>query len=312
MTARRPGDRSADDVRRSAFVAVAGRPNAGKSTLINQLVGSHVAIVSPIAQTTRRIVRAALTAGDTQLVFVDLPGSQKPVDRLTARMQTAVEGSLGDVDCIAWVVDMGAEARTGERIVADMVFATGLPVVIVANKVDTIHPTTLAQRIHKLAQIIADREYHALIPVSAKSGDGCDVLVRELSSLAPEGAEFFPEGAPTTDMRESERVSEYVREAALAYLREELPHAMVVDVDEMFDDPDSTPPRLHIECTIFVENDSQAGIIVGKGGQMIRSIGEDARKRIERELGERVYLHLRAKVRRRWRDDDVWLAGRGL
>lgn len=294
---------------RSGMIAVAGRPNAGKSTLINQLVGAHVAIVSPIAQTTRRVVRAALTVDDTQLVFVDLPGSQRPVDRLTARMQGAVESSLGDVDAVLWVIDMSEDARTGERIVADLVFGSGVPVVIAANKVDRVGKRALLARIGALAGIIGERDYHALVPVSARTGEGARELVTQLCSVVPEGPAYFPTGASATDMTESERVAEYVREAALSYLREELPHAMIVEVDEMFEQEDG---RLHVECTIFVENDSQVGIIVGKGGQMIRTIGSDARAVIERELGRAVYLHLRAKAKRRWRDDDSWLARQGL
>ncbi|MBC7643711.1 MAG: GTPase Era [Thermoleophilia bacterium] len=295
-------------VTRSGFVAVAGRPNAGKSTLINALVGHHIAIVSPIAQTTRRVVRAALTTDTSQIVFVDLPGSQKPVDRLTTRMQHAVTSSLVDVDAVLWVIDGRDEPKGGERIVADMVFASGKPVVVALNKIDGLAPVSIMQRIEQITQIIGEREYAALVPISALNGDGIERVTEELTPLLPEGAAWFSDDTPT-DMRDDERISEYVREATLSYLKEELPHATIVEVDEMFDNDEG---KLHIECTIWVETKSQAGIIVGKGGSMIVQIGTDARKRIQTEFGRKVYLHLRAKVRKNWRDDDTQLSRWGL
>ncbi len=295
-------------VTHSGFIAVAGRPNAGKSTLINQVVGAHVAIVSPIAQTTRRVVRAACTVGASQLVFVDMPGSQKPVDRLTHRMQSAVEHTLGDVDVALWVVDATEAPKLGERRVADLVFGTGVPVVIALNKVDRCTPDVIAGRITELMEIVQDRPYHALVPISATTGDGCEDLVRELSGLLPEGQAWYDETTPT-DMRDTERISEYVREATLLYLREELPHATIVEVTELDELDDGS---LHIECTIFVEAESQKGIVVGKGGAMIRQIGIDARARIEAAFSTKAYVGLRVKVRRHWRDDDTWLERSGL
>ncbi len=295
-------------VNRSGFIAVAGRPNAGKSTLINQVVGSHVAIVSPIAQTTRRVVRAACTVDSAQLVFVDMPGSQKPVDRLTHRMQAAVEHTLGDVDIALWVVDATETPGTGERKVADLVFGTKVPVVIALNKVDRCKPDRIAKRISQLMEIVGDREYHALVPISAATGDGCNLLVAELASLLPEGGAWYDTETPT-DMRDTERISEYVREATLHHLREELPHATIVEVDELdTDDPDIW----HVSCIIYVEAESQKGIVVGKGGAMIKQIGIEARERIETEFRVRAHLELRVKVRRHWRDDDIWLERSGL
>lgn len=295
-------------VTRSGFIAVAGRPNAGKSTLINQVVGAHVAIVSPIAQTTRRVVRAACTVNSSQLVFVDMPGSQKPVDRLTHRMQSAVEHTLGDVDIALWVVDATETPKLGERRVADLVFGTGVPVVIALNKVDRCAPNVIATRITELMSIVQDRPFHALVPISATTGDGCEDLVRELSDLLPEGQAWYDETTPT-DMRDSERISEYVREATLLYLREELPHATIVEVNELDELDDGS---LHIECTIYVEAESQKGIVVGKGGAMIRQIGIEARARIEAAFGTSAYVGLRVKVRKHWRDDDTWLERSGL
>jgi len=300
---------TAAEVTRSGFIAVAGRPNAGKSTLVNRIVGQHVAIVSPIAQTTRRVVRAAVQVDDAQLVFVDLPGSQKPVDRLTERMQRSVEHSFDDVDMVLWVIDGAVPLGAGERRVADMVFASGLPVVVVLNKVDMSKPAHTIERITAIDEIIAGREYASLVPVSALTGDGVDTLLKEIAGRLPEGPAWFGD-EDVTDMRDEERIAEYVREAMLGRLRDELPHATVVTVDEMAED-DENGQTIAV-CTIWVERDSQVGIVVGRQGAGIKEVGILARERIERELGLRLHLELRVKVRRKWRDDESWLARAGL
>ncbi|MCW2928969.1 MAG: GTP-binding protein Era [Thermoleophilia bacterium] len=297
-------------VLRSGFIAVAGRPNAGKSTLVNRIVGHHVAIVSPVAQTTRRIVRAVARRDDAQLVFVDLPGSQKPMDRMTARMQEAVERSFRDVDVVLWVIDAQEPIGSGEKIVRDLVFGAKLPVVIGLNKVDLSNPVEIAERISEVVRLLAGRDYHALVPISATTGDGVDPLLDELAGLLPEGPAWFGDD-DVVDMRDEERIAEYVREATLAHLREELPHASAVTVDELFHDPDDGN-RLHAECTIWVERESQVGIVVGKGGEQIRDIGVAARGMIETQLGTKLHLSLRVKVRKHWRDDATWLARAGL
>jgi GTP-binding protein Era len=296
-------------VRRSGFVALVGRPNAGKSTLVNRIVGHHVAIVSPVAQTTRRVVRAVARRGHAQIVFVDLPGSQRPMDRMTERMQRAVEQSFGDVDLICWVVDASVEIGIGERRVAELVFSADLPVVIALNKVDLLRPAAIAQRITELAALIDSREYVALIPVSATSGDGVDTLLDELADAVPEGPAWFGD-EDVVDMRDEERIAEYVREATLSHLREELPHATAVTVDDVETDGDDE--RLYVSCTIWVERESQVGIVVGKAGATIKQVGTDARRRINAELGTDIHLDLRVKTRKHWRDDEVWLARAGL
>lgn len=301
---------SGSDVRRSGFIAVAGRPNAGKSTLVNRIVGHHVAIVSPIAQTTRRIVRAVARRGDAQLVFVDLPGSQKPMDRMTERMQQTVVQSFRDVDLVLWVIDGIDAPGAGEQRVADMVLASGKPVVIALNKVDRTKPDVIMQRIVAITELLGDRDYEALVPISATTGDGVDALLDELVERLPEGPAWFGDDE-VVDMRDEERIAEYVREATLSHLREELPHASAVTVDELFEDPDD-PERLHAECTIWVERESQVGIVVGKGGEQVRDIGIAARGIIEEQLGTKLHLSLRVKVRKHWRDDATWLARAGL
>jgi len=295
---------------RSGFVAVAGRPNAGKSTLVNRIVGHHVAIVSPIAQTTRRIVRAVARRGDAQLVFVDLPGSQKPMDRMTERMQRAVESSFRDVDVVVWVIDGLEPIGAGERRVADLVLGSGHPVVIALNKVDRSKPVAIAERINEITALLDGRDYAALVPISAVTGDGVEDLLGELVSRVPEGPAWFGDD-DVVDMRDEERIAEYVREATLSYLREELPHATAVTVDEMRVEADD-PDRTIVDCTIWVERDSQVGIVVGKKGEQIRDIGIAARSMIETQLGLKVHLALRVKIRKHWRDDATWLARAGL
>lgn len=294
-------------VKRSGFVAVIGRPNAGKSTLVNYVVGKHVAIVSPIAQTTRRVVRAAITHADTQIVFVDLPGSQRPIDRMTARMQQAVEHSFNDVDVILWILDVTQSIGKGEKQVAKMALESKLPVVIALNKIDRVKPQKIAEQIVEVSQLVGNREYAAIVPISSSTGDGIDSLIEEVKQLLPEGPAWFDkQGA--VDMRQEERIAEYVREAALQFLRDELPHATAVTVDDLIHDDN----RLHVSCTIWVEKESQVGILVGKGGNQIRDLGISARKVIEKELEEKVHLELRVKVRKSWRDDEAWLGRAGL
>jgi len=299
---------SRSEVKRSGFVAVAGRPNAGKSTLVNRIVGHHVAIVSPIAQTTRRIVRAVCRRDDAQLIFVDLPGSQRPMDRMTSRMQQAVERSFSDVDLVLWVVDGEDEPGKGEAHVADLVFASRRPVIVALNKVDLAKPMAIAERIMQLDALIDGRDYVALVPISALTGDGVEALVGELVAGLPEGPAWFGD-EDVVDMRDEERIAEYVREATLAHLREELPHASAVTVDEMVEGDDG---RTRVECTIWVDRESQVGIVVGKQGMLIKEIGIAARAMIEEQLDTEIHLDLRVKTRRNWRDDETWLARAGL
>ncbi len=305
------GPKSDSEVKRSGFIAVAGRPNAGQSTLVNRIVGHHVAIVSPIAQTTRRIVRAVARRDDAQLVFVDLPGSQKPMDRMTERMQQSVEASFKDVDVVLWVIDAIDDIGAGERRVADLVLRSGHPVVLALNKVDRVKPDVIASRIVALTQLLDGRDFAALVPISAITGDGVDGLLDELVQLLPEGPAWFGDD-DVVDMRDEERIAEYVREATLAHLRDELPHASAVTVDDMFDDPDLGDERMQVECTIWVERQSQVGIVVGQKGERIKEIGIAARKMIEEQLDIDIHLSLRVKVRKHWRDDATWLARAGL
>ena len=285
---------------RSGFVAVAGRPNVGKSTLVNALCGGKVAIVSDKPQTTRRRIAGVANGPDFQLVLQDLPGFQRPRDPLTERMQRTVDESLTDVDGILFVLAADERLGGGDRFVAERVFAGDAPVVIALNKVDRLKPERIAARI---AEVAALGDFHALHPVSALTDDGVDALRADLVALLPEGPAYFPEG-DVTDLPLEARVAELVREAALALTREEVPHAVTAQTEELED--------RRVAVTLFVETDSQRGILVGKGGRMIREIGSRARPEIEALLGRGVFLELTVKVRPKWRRDEAMLTRMGI
>ena len=285
---------------RSGFVAVAGRPNVGKSTLVNALCGDKVAITSSVPNTTRRRIFGVANHGDDQLVVVDLPGFQRPMDALTQRMQETVDSSIADVDTVLLVVDARERIGAGDRFVARRVFALGVPVVIALNKVDRLKPGHLASQM-KVAATLGD--FHALHPVSAKTRDGIGELRSDLFQLLPEGPRYFAPDA-STDQTLEERVAEVVREKVLHLTREEVPHAVTVVVDEM--------AERSIRVFVLVETESQKGILVGKRGSMIREIGTRARPEVEAIVGHPVFLELVVKVRPKWRRDPVQLERLGL
>jgi GTP-binding protein Era len=286
---------------RSGFVAVAGRPNVGKSTLVNALVGDKVAIVSKVPHTTRHRIRGIANRDDAQLVLVDLPGWQRPIDPLTERMQERVEETMSDdVDAVLLVVDARARIGAGDRYVARRVFDLGVPVVIVVNKVDRLKAGHIAEQM-KNASTLGD--FHALHPVSAKTNDGLDELRDDLFSLLPEGPPYYPPDE-VTDMPLEARIAELVREQALRLTREEVPHAVTAEVVEIEDD------RVHVR--IYTETESQKQILIGKGGSMVREIGRWSRPAIEQILGHRIYLQLQVKASPKWRRNETMLERLGL
>jgi GTP-binding protein Era len=287
---------------RSGFIAVAGRPNVGKSTLVNALAGDKVAIVSDKPQTTRRRISAVLNGDGYQLVLADLPGVQRPRDPMTARMQRTVESALEDVDGFVLVLAADERSGGGDRFIAARVFAAGRPVVIALNKVDRVSPAQIAERIAEAAEL---GDFHSLHPVSALRGEGLEELRRDLAELLPEGPRYFEEGQ-STDLPLDAQLAELVREQALALTREELPHAVSVEVDEL----DLEEGR--VRALVYVETESQKGILVGKGGSMIKRIGTLARPEVEARLGRKVFLELRVKVRPRWRRDESVLERLGI
>jgi GTPase len=285
---------------RSGFVAVAGRPNVGKSTLVNALAGGKVAIVSDKPQTTRRRIFGVANGDDWQLVLVDLPGFQRPRDVLTEHMQRTVDASFEDVDAVLLVLDARDRIGAGDRFIASRVFALGVPVVIALNKVDRLKPGHIASQMMSAAKL---GEFHALHPVSAKTGDGIGELRDELVGLLPEGPAYF-EPEQRTDLPLEVQVAELVREKALHLTRDEVPHAVTVEVEEM--------DEKVVRANVLVETDSQKQILVGKSGAMIKEIGTRARPEIESLLGNKVFLELHVKVRPKWRRDENLLERLGI
>jgi GTP-binding protein Era len=286
---------------KSGFVAVAGRPNVGKSTLVNALTGSKVAIVSDKPHTTRHQIRGVHTGDDAQLVLVDLPGWQKPIDTLTERMQGRVDDAVtGDVDAVLLVVNARERIGTGDRFVARRIFGLGIPVVIVLNKVDRLKPGHIATQMKTAAGL---GDFHALHPVSAKTGDGIGELRSDLVSLLPDGPLYYPPETDT-DMPLEARIAELVREQALRLTKEEVPHAVTAEVVEIDD------KRVHVR--LYTETESQKQILIGKGGTMVREIGRGARPHVEALLGHPVFLELQVKASPKWRRNETMLERLGL
>ena len=285
---------------RSGFVAVAGRPNVGKSTLVNALCGGKVAIVSDKPQTTRRRIFGIANGEDYQLVLADLPGFQRPRDPLTEHMQRTVDASFEDVDAVLFVVDARDRIGAGDRFIAGRVFGLGVPVVIAVNKVDRLKPGHIASQMQTAAEL---GEFHALHPVSAKTGDGVAELHEELVDLLPEGPLYYPRDQ-RTDLSAEAQIAELVREKALRLTREEVPHAITVEVEELGEKV--------VRAFLLVETESQKQILVGKRGSMVRRIGTEARPEIETLLGRAVFLDLQVKVRPRWRRDEAMLERLGI
>ena len=285
---------------KSGFVAVAGRPNVGKSSLVNALAGGKVAIISDKPQTTRRRIFGVANGPDYQLVLADLPGFQRPRDPLTEHMQKTVDASFEDVDVVLFVLDARDRIGAGDRFIAQRVFSLGIPVVIALNKVDRLKPGHIASQMQTGSQL---GDFHALHPVSAKTGDGVAELREELVGLLPEGPAYFPPDQ-RTDLSVEEQLAELVREKAIQLTRDEVPHSISAEVEEI--------EEKVVSAAVYVETDSQKQILVGKGGAMIREIGTRARPEVEALLGHPVFLELKVKVRPKWRRDDATLERLGL
>jgi GTPase len=285
---------------KSGIVAVAGRPNVGKSTLVNALCGEKVAIVSDKPQTTRRRIFGVANGDDWQLVLADLPGFQRPRDPLTEHMQRTVDSSFEDVDAVLLVLDARERIGAGDRFIAKRVFDLGVPVVIALNKVDRLKPGHIAQQLENAAAL---GDFHAIHPVSARTGDGVEALRDELVELLREGPAYFPP-EQRTDLSTEDQIAELVREKALALTRDEVPPAITVEVDEL--------EERVVRAIVYVETDSQKQIVVGGGGRMIKEIGTRARPEIEALLGHKVFLELQVKVKPRWRRDERLLERLGI
>jgi GTP-binding protein Era len=288
----------------SGFVALAGRPNVGKSTLVNAIVGRKVAIVSDKPQTTRRAIRGIATRQDAQIVLVDLPGVQRPLDALTERMQRRVETELADCDAALLVLNGEQGVGPGDRFIAASLTAGETPVVIAVNKVDRLDRARTVLALEAAAELDLTGE---IFPVSARTGAGVGPLVDHLASLLPEGPLYYPPERGADQPRDV-LLAELVREQVLRRTFQEIPHAVEVMIEEITERPALTV----IRALVWVEADSQKGILIGAGGRMIKAIGIAARRELERELGTRVHLELAVRVRRHWRADEALLDRLGI
>lgn len=280
---------------KSGFVAVVGRPNVGKSSIINALVGEKVSIVSDKPQTTRYRVRAIINREEGQIVFVDTPGFHKPVDSLGDYLNSEVINLLNEVDLIMFVIDVAAGFGKGDEFLSAHLKAARPPKILVANKIDAADPDTVEESI-KAANVCCG--FVETVKTSAVTGEGLEELVAAIFRHLPEGPRFYPEDM-VTDIPLEYRIAEIIREKVLHRTYEEVPHAVAVEVEEMEEVPEKN--LLKIYATIYVEKDSQKGIIIGKNGRMLKEIGSEARLEIEALLNKRVFLGLQVKVKKDWR-----------
>jgi GTPase len=290
---------------RSGFVALAGRPNVGKSTLANAIVGAKVAITSDKPQTTRRAIRGVATGPDWQLVLIDLPGVQRPRDALTERMQRRVQHELADADACLMVLNAEQGIGPGDRFIASLLDGAPVPVIVAVNKVDRTNRGRTAAVLQAAAELDLA---HEIVPVSARTGAGVPTLLKQLVELLPEGP-FYYARDQRSDQTESAVLAELVREQVLARTREEVPHAVEVEIESI---EQARENLIGIDAVILVETESQKGILIGAGGRMVKAIGVAARRAIERQLGSQVHLRLSVRVRRHWRGDERLLEGLGI
>ena len=290
---------------KSGFIAVIGRPNVGKSTLINSLIGQKIAIMSDKPQTTRNRILCVLTQPDAQIVFLDTPGIHKPKHKLGEYMVHAAENTLKEVDAIFFVVDATEKMGPGEYYILERLQATNKPVILVVNKLDLIDKESVLPIISHYTE---KYPFEGVVPISAKEKTNLTNLLEEVKKYLPEGPQYYPDDM-ITDQPERLIVAELVREKVLQLTREEIPHAVAVDVDEM---TTRANDDVYIRATIYVERDSQKGIVIGSRGSLLKDIGAMARRDIEALLGSKVYLDLWVKVKKDWRNRDNVLKGFGF
>ena len=288
----------------TAVVTVCGRPNVGKSTLTNALVGEKIAIVSNKPQTTRNRIMGIVTKGDTQFILLDTPGFIKPRNRLGDYMVNVVKESVTDVDCVLFLIEPVPEIGPGEAALLDRIRESGVPAVLVINKIDTVEKESLLPVIAAWTKVF---DFDSVVPVSAKNGDGLDILLAEMQTHASEGPHLFPDDS-MTDQPERQICAELIREKILRSVEKEVPHGTAVEISR-FSERDNG--ILDIEATIYCEKPSHKGILIGKNGSMLRQIGAEAREEIEAFLGAKVFLQTWVKVKENWRDSEIQLRNFG-
>ncbi|MBA3534747.1 MAG: GTPase Era [Ardenticatenales bacterium] len=285
---------------RSGFVAVVGQPNVGKSTLINRLIGQKIAIISPKPQTTRRRILGILTREDAQVIFVDTPGVHEPLHRLGEYMNEMALTAIPDADVVLFLVQAGTAPDDLDRQIASKIAHFEGPKVLVINKIDVVEQDVASAR-YTAYQALG--KWDEMLLISATEGHGVEGVLDALIKHLPQGPRYYPEGQ-VTDQHERDFGAEVIREAALGYLEQEVPHALNVEVDEWKERENG---MLYISATLYVERDSQKGIVIGEGGKMLKRISSQARRELERILEQKVYLELWVKVREKWRSSENWL-----
>lgn len=288
---------------RSGFAGIVGRPNAGKSTLTNALVGEKVAITSGRPQTTRRAIRGIVNREDGQVILVDTPGLHRPRTLLGERLNAVVMDTLSDVDIILFCLPADQKVGPGDRFIAGKLAGVNTPVIAVATKSDLVPPHRMAEHLLQIQEL---GDWAEIIPLSAVAGSQLDLLLDLVTGYLPEGPMLYPEGE-LTDEPDDVRIAEFVREATLEGVREELPHSIAVQVDEIVPREDRNDGMVDVRVHVFVERDSQKAIIIGKGGSRLRSVGMQAREQIQELLQVPVYLDLHVKVAKDWQKDPKFL-----
>lgn len=283
---------------KSGFVGIIGRTNVGKSTLVNNLVQQKVAIISPKPQTTRRRIRCVVNRDNYQMIFIDAPGIHKPRDRLGERLNAAALGFLGEMDVILFMIEASGMIGKGDRFISEKLKSVNRSKILVINKIDLIDEDDIERKISKAKKLGIFEE---IIPISAKYNKNLDQLLETLSHFLPYGQPYFPEDM-LTDQHPKIWVSEIIREKALENLREEVPHSIAVEVEKMEKRKDKD--IIDVEAIIYVERNSQKGIVIGKNGIMLKRIGSSARKEIELFLGKKIFMRLWVKVKKDWRKDE--------
>ncbi|OHS15153.1 GTPase Era [Staphylococcus sp. HMSC55D02] len=282
-------------VHKSGFVSIIGRPNVGKSTFVNRVIGHKIAIMSDKAQTTRNKIQGVMTRDDAQIIFIDTPGIHKPKHKLGDYMMRVAKNTLSEIDAIMFMVNVNEDIGRGDEYIMDMLRNVKTPVFLVLNKIDLVHPDSLMPRIEAYQKYM---NFTEIVPISALEGLNVDHFIDVLKSHLPEGPKYYPDDQ-ISDHPEQFVVSEIIREKILHLTSEEIPHAIGVNVDRMIKE---NKDRVRIEATIYVERDSQKGIVIGKGGKKLKEVGKRARHDIEMLLGSKVYLELWVKVQKDWRN----------
>lgn len=280
---------------KSGFVSIIGRPNVGKSTFVNRVIGHKIAIMSDKAQTTRNKIQGVMTRDDAQIIFIDTPGIHKPKHKLGDYMMRVAKNTLSEIDAIMFMVNVNEDIGRGDEYIMEMLKNVKTPIFLVLNKIDLVHPDTLMPKIEQYQSYM---DFTDIIPISALEGLNVDHFIDVLKSFLPEGPKYYPDNQ-ISDHPEQFVVSEIIREKILHLTSEEIPHAIGVNVDRMIKEDED---RVRIEATIYVERDSQKGIVIGKSGKKLKEVGKRARRDIEMLLGSKVYLELWVKVQRDWRN----------